>query len=60
VQIPNPLHNDLHLLTVIPSRREESPGEPLALMREETRSKLERSLINEFALRAGIPRGGSE
>ena len=41
------------------SRREASPGEAARAEREETRSKLARSLVNEFTLRAGIFRGGS-
>jgi hypothetical protein len=36
------------------------PAEPLARECEETRSKLACSLVNEFALRAAISRGGSE
>jgi hypothetical protein len=44
---------------VIPSRSKESPGKPLALMREEIRSQMVRALMNEFALRAEIFRGGS-
>ena len=35
------------------------PAKPLAREREETRSRMARSLVNELALRAGIFRGGS-
>jgi hypothetical protein len=35
------------------------PVKPLAHEREETRSKMTRSLVHELALRAGIVRGGS-
>jgi hypothetical protein len=45
---------------VIPSRREESPGEAAHAQREKTRSKMIRSVVNELALRAEILRGGSE
>ena len=41
------------------SRRETSLGEAARAQREETRSKLARSLGNEFALRAGILRLGA-
>ncbi len=41
------------------SRREASPGEAARAEREESRSAMIRSLVNEFALRAGIFRGGS-
>jgi hypothetical protein len=41
------------------SRRETSLGEAARAQREEARSKMTRSLVNEFALRAEIFRGGS-
>jgi hypothetical protein len=41
---------------VIPSRREESPGEAARAEREETRSQMTRSLANELALRAAMLR----
>jgi hypothetical protein len=47
------------MLPVIPSRSEESPGEAARAQRETTRSQMDRSLVNEFALRAVILRGGS-
>jgi hypothetical protein len=44
---------------VIPSRREESPGEAARTKCEKTRSQSARSLVNERALRAAMLRGGS-
>jgi len=45
---------------VIPNRSEESPGEADRAPREEIHSKLARSPVNEFALRAGVLSSGSE